>query len=609
MCGGNLEFNEKMTVGACKYCGSTMTLPKDMDESKANLFNRVNHFRRQNDFDKALSAYEAILNIDNSDAEAHWGVVLSRYGIEYVEDPVSHERIPTCHRVQQESIMSDADYLAALENAPDSASRNVYETEAKRISEIQKDILAISAKEEPFDVFICYKETTESRTRSKDSVLAQDIYFHLTQEGFKVFFSRITLEDKLGKAYEPYIFAALNSSKVMVVVGTKPENFNALWVKNEWGRYLALIKKGEKKTLIPAYRDMDPYDLPEEFSNLQAQDMGKIGFIQDLIRGIKKIVLAGEHKELYSNITQTVAQGNVNVDILLERAFIFLEDGNFSSADEYCEKVLDIQPKNSKAYIGKLLAEMKIREESGLALCTKTLDDNNNYQKALRFADTTYKTIILGYNQAILESFEYKVLNKKPGESIAFGKYLQNGYTVDEAEKIKWRILATVDDRAFLISEKCLDCKPYNLDNRDITWEVCSLRKWLNCDFIKSAFNDQEQAQIITTKVANVGIPDFITVAGNNTEDKVFLLSFSEVEKFQKTNFERKACATNYSIANGVFVNQYNNCWWWLRSSGYCQNSAIFIGEDGEINSDGYVDSEYIGVRPALWMHLKSENV
>lgn len=124
-------------------------------------------------------------------------------------------------------------------------------------------------------------------------MLANDLYHQLTQEGFKVFFARITLEDKLGTAYEPYIFAALNSAKVMVVLGTKPEYFNAVWVKNEWSRYLALVKtSGGRKLLIPAYKDMDPYDLPEEFSHLQAQDMGKLGFMQDLIRGIKKIVPA-----------------------------------------------------------------------------------------------------------------------------------------------------------------------------------------------------------------------------------------------------------------------------------------------------------------------------
>jgi hypothetical protein len=72
-----------------------------------------------NEFDKALAAYESILDEDNSNAEAHWGVALCRYGIEYVEDPRTHERIPTCHRAQFSSILADADYLAALELTSD----------------------------------------------------------------------------------------------------------------------------------------------------------------------------------------------------------------------------------------------------------------------------------------------------------------------------------------------------------------------------------------------------------------------------------------------------------------------------------------------------------
>jgi len=291
MCGGNIEAVEGATFATCEHCGTTSTLPKASDERKANLFNRANHFRRQNDFDKAMQAYENILNEDSSAAEAHWGVVLSKYGIEYVEDPATRQKVPTCHCVQSESILADADYLAALENAEDSYTRSLYEDEAKKISEIQKGILAISSKEQPYDVFICYKETGENGDRTKDSVIAQDIHDHLAKEGLRVFFARITLEDKLGQQYEPYIFSALNSAKVMLAIGTRKEHFEAVWVKNEWSRFLALRKKDPSRTLIPCYRDMDPYDLPDELANLglQAQDMGKIGFVQDLIRNLKKI--------------------------------------------------------------------------------------------------------------------------------------------------------------------------------------------------------------------------------------------------------------------------------------------------------------------------------
>jgi predicted RNase H-like nuclease (RuvC/YqgF family) len=114
--------------------------------------------------------------------------------------------------------------------------------------------------------------------------------------GYRVFFSRITLEGKLGFEYEPYIFAALNSAKVMIIVGTSVEHYNAAWVKNEWIRFLSIMKKERGRLLIPCYQNMNPYDLPDELSMLQAQDMGKIGFLQDLAHGVKK-VLGGREKD------------------------------------------------------------------------------------------------------------------------------------------------------------------------------------------------------------------------------------------------------------------------------------------------------------------------
>ena len=361
MCGGSLKIENNESVAVCEYCGTRQTLPKLDDEKRANLYDRANHFRRNNEFDKAEGIYEQILNEDNTDAEAYWSLVLCRYGIEYVEDPVSHKRVPTVNRAQFTSVFDDDNYKSALKYADDS-QRRIYEEEAREINEIQKGILEISQKEDPFDIFICYKESDEDGKRTSDSVLAQDLYYQLKQEGFKVFFSRITLENKLGSAYEPYIFAALNSAKVMVVLGTKSEFFNAVWVKNEWSRYLAAIKSGAKKILIPAYKDMDPYDLPEEFSHLQALDMSKLGFMQDLIRGIKKLVQVDTPKATVVKGT-VVSRENTNVAPFLKRAFIFLEDGDWDSANEYCEKVLDIDPENASAYLGKLLSELHVRKQ------------------------------------------------------------------------------------------------------------------------------------------------------------------------------------------------------------------------------------------------------
>ena len=137
MCGGDIQFQQGDTVGQCEYCGSSSTIPVVDEEQRLNRYNRANHFRCLCDFDKAITAYERILEENDSDAEAHWGVVLSRYGIEYVEDPVTKNRIPTCHRVQVESILADADYLATLKFAPDTLSRNLYEKQAKEIAEVR----------------------------------------------------------------------------------------------------------------------------------------------------------------------------------------------------------------------------------------------------------------------------------------------------------------------------------------------------------------------------------------------------------------------------------------------------------------------------------------
>ena len=449
MCGGTLEIQSGSTVAECEYCGAKQTLPRLDDERRVNLYDRANHFRRNNEFDKASAIYEQILAEDNTDAEAYWSLVLCRYGIEYVEDPTSHRRVPTVNRAQFTSIFDDANYKSALKYA-DTYQKIIYEEESKAINEIQKGILAISQKEEPFDVFICYKETDASGRRTHDSVLAQELYYQLKQEGFKVFFARITLEDKLGTAYEPYIFAALNSAKVMVVLGTKPEFFNAVWVKNEWSRYLSLIKQGEKKILIPAYKDMDPYDLPTEFSHLQAQDMSKLGFMQDLIRGIKKIL--GKDKKSAESVGERVVANTEgqNTAPLLRRAFLFLEDGEFDNANEYAEKVLDINPECAEAYVVKLLIEHKLIKPSDLATCSSPISNSPNYQKAIRFASPEYRETIEGYNNTIIKRID----TARKDEIYSRGVELMLDHRFDEAVQCFEKITSHKDS-----AKKIDDCK------------------------------------------------------------------------------------------------------------------------------------------------------
>ncbi|MBQ3015840.1 MAG: leucine-rich repeat protein [Clostridia bacterium] len=407
MCGGSLEVTAGAGIVECEYCGTQQTLPKTTDDGLQSLFNRAHLLRQKCEFDKAEALYEKILEANGNEAEAYWGVILCKFGIEYVEDPKTYKRIPTCHRTSYDSIIADEYYKKALECA-DSTQKAIYEAEARVIDDIQKNILAISSREEPYDVFICYKESDESGARTQDSVIANDIYYQLTAEGYKVFYAAITLEDKLGSAYEPIIFAALNSAKVMLAIGTKPEYFNAVWVKNEWSRFLKMIKNDRSKLLIPCYRDMDAYELPEEFAHLQAQNMGKIGFINDVVRGIKKVIVKDEPRAAAAIKEAPIGAepGAGNVSALLRRAYMFLEDKNWDSAEEYCEKVLDIDPENAEAYLGKLLGEYKLESKAALRESGIRFDESANYRKILKFGDEALTTELRGYIEETIKKNE-----------------------------------------------------------------------------------------------------------------------------------------------------------------------------------------------------------
>ena len=730
ICGGTLNVTEGSTTAVCEYCGNTQTVSKSRDEVIQNLLNRANHLRSICEFDKAQRTYEKVLEYDENDAEAHFGLLLSKYGIEYVKDPATGKYIPTCHRVQYESILTDGDYIAAIENA-DLSQQPVYTAQVVEISRIQKDILGVVKNEKPFDVFICYKETDANGKRTIDSVIANDIYYELTEAGFKVFFAAITLEDKLGQEYEPYIFAALHSAKVMLVVGTKPEYFNAVWVKNEWSRYLKLMKTDRSRTLIPCYRDMDAYDLPDEFSHLQAQDMSKIGFINDVVRGIRKLFTNENDSEVISAAAAPVAPPAgvySNTVPLLERAFMFLEDGKWDDANDYCEKVLDADPKNARAYLGKLMAELKVKNEDKLKDLAMPFDSNSNYSKALRFGDEKLVTKLRGDNDFIRERNENDRLtkiynsakgamsiaksesayldaaqifesisgwkdadeqieickqkieeikakeeaerlekerkaeierkeaeciakrNKKiaiittpivcafiafmivlnamqnkndfiatygqnvydkfglvvEGKYIKFGAYEQDNNTSNGKEDIEWLVLEVKDGKALVISKYALDYKPYNTSRTDVTWETCTLRNWLNNDFINAAFSADEKAMIPTVAVPADENPEYSTNPGWTTWDQVFLLSITEVNQYLSSSSARQCEPTNYAVTNGASKSNSGSRWW-LRSPGYSQNFAADVSRGGTVSEFGdYVDDDDHAVRPARWIDLSN---
>ncbi len=432
MCGGTIEFNQGDTVGVCDSCGTKQTLPNVNDDAISSLYNRANTLRIKSEFDRAEELYNKIIASDETQAEAYWGIILCKFGIEYVEDPKTFKRVPTCHRTSFDAITADEDFKLAVKYG-DAEQKKLYRAEAKAIDAIQKDILNIAKNEKPFDIFICYKETDESGKRTQDSVIANEIYHQLTQEGFKVFYAAITLEDKLGQEYEPYIFAALNSAKVMLVIGSRPEYFTAVWVKNEWSRFLKLMKKDRSKLLIPCYKDMDAYELPDDFAHLQAQDMSKIGFINDVVRGVKKVIHPAAEKVPIFTSFAAAMPAHVGIAPLLQRIELFLEDGEFDRANDFCENVLNIEPTNADAYIFKLLVEYKCYSKNDLSSLMSSIKESKNFAKVIRFGNDDQKAYIQNAENAIQARIK-KLAEEEASRKKAEEEERQRTIEADESE-------------------------------------------------------------------------------------------------------------------------------------------------------------------------------
>ena len=227
---------------------------------------------------------------------------------------------------------------------------------------------------------------------------------------------------------------------------------------------------------------------------------------------------------------------------------------------------------------------------------TKKVQKKNKY-----FLPIIGMLILLG----ITGFFVYNKSEYKVGKTIEFGNYPQDK---DGTEKpIEWIVMKKEGNQVLLLSKYVLDAKPYNKELEDVTWETSDIRQWLNNEFYTTAFNKAEKAKIQTSLIKNEDNSKYGTNGGNDTEDKVFLLSEKETETLFSNKEERIAKATEYATKSGVYVNEEKAACWWLRSPGYKSDNAAEVDYDGWVYRHGYdVDGNHDGVRPALHLNLQS---
>jgi hypothetical protein len=182
-----------------------------------------------------------------------------------------------------------------------------------------------------------------------------------------------------------------------------------------------------------------------------------------------------------------------------------------------------------------------------------------------------------------------------PCSTVEFGRYFIKDET--ERESMRWSVLSVEYDRVLLITEKCIEIKWYHCEYAETDWEHCSLREWLNHDFMHTAFNSAEQKRIPVTVNENNSC--------NRTADRIFLLSIDEAGKLFHGNMDRKCEVTPYVRLNknGVYNEDLVGDWL-LRSAGLSKNLVAFVACNGEIREKGCIVQARVPIRPAVWVKL-----
>ena len=404
MCGSNLEIEDSITVCKCEKCGTSQTVPDIEDDKELKLFERAGRLRFNCDFDKAAGIYNTITDSYPEEAEGYWGLVLCKYGIEYA-DNASGKKVPVCHRISYDSVMDDEDFELVMENS-DSESRAIFREEAKIIEENRKKYIQIAESEQPYDIYISYRAKDDNGDKTAVSEIAGHLYNKLTSAGYRVFLSEAALKGKKRSDCEPYIYSALNSANVMLALGTSYDDYNDVWVKNEWNRYLEIAEKNKNKCLIPCYKDVDEYDIPKEFAGLKVCQLGNDDTFNNIMAEIANVV---KPESVNQSAPQTEPAEEIEleeieiiepVDInkLLDEGFAAIADKNWKEANKLFFQVLDEEPDNSKAYWGQLLVQQECTNAREMA-------DNLYLQVIGNTSDNTYELEIRDRRQEIKDKY------------------------------------------------------------------------------------------------------------------------------------------------------------------------------------------------------------
>ncbi len=555
VCGGELVFDTTTSVYRCRCCRATYE-KKEQDVTLQTDMRQALNLRQSAKFVEARDIYKRVIaeHPDEDLSDAYWGLFLCEQNVLFEVDGKG-EMFPSFYRVTGDDASESpaCDKAIAYARRHDRGKMDVFCDLADRIDTAKRKYRTIAETTKPYDIFICFKKTGDDGKITPDTQLATDLYNDLARD-YNVFFSEKSLHGTVVREYEPNIYYALYTAKVMLLLCSKKEYIESQWLRNEWGRFTKFSKDAEGKAIIPIFLDgFNPSNLPDELWHEQGIADGR-HLLRDLGDALKKIIHPVDEVEEMKR--------------------------------QFEEMMRVFQTTQAKQPVSTLSVSATQTEEEQ--------ERKAEEERKRREAEETRRKV----EEA-----------KKSEKELTFGSY----YKDSESSKspIEWIVLKREGNKALLISKYGIDCRPYNPKKSKTTWETAPLREWLNNEFLNTAFSRAEQSRIQSTRVVT---PDrkvsWRTVKGGNpTTDKIFLLSIDEAKQYFSSNDDRRKCApTAYAVSKGAYRWDKNGCgWWWLRSPGNIQNFAAYVFHGGGVSGDGrYVDSTFGCVRPALWVNLDS---
>lgn len=526
-CGAPIRFTEEQRgkEGVCDFCRGKIIFP----QINAKQMNRANELRIRREYDSARHIYENLLFEHKEDPAIWWGIFLCDYGIEYVLE--NDRRVITINRMQYESVFENEAYKKAIELC-DKELKQCYNEEAVQIQHIQDQLQLLVQREEQYDVFISYKETDDTTSeRTLDSVIAEKIYDKLTDNGYKVFFSRVSLKTEIGRNYEAKIFSALNTSPLMIVVACSREHVMADWVKNEWGRFLKMMQTNAEKYLIPVYSSVDIRDLPAQIRRFEGINAGEIGYLDYILENVERRVKGKRRNRISEEVHQLrlVAMGE-----LLERAEKNLRNQMYQDADNLYDQILDVDITCATAWWGKLRAATYDFNHP-FEYETNVLH-KQYYDKAMKYADEKEKTLFK--NDVSQNENKIKVYADELGK-----------YALDEVRNCRYTNAEKMLEEVFSIYQ-----------NSSISWwaKLGVLTTNFNVDYLDPSVFEAEQYQSELEEAKNRAYE----LVESDDERKMYERDIEAYQLSVEKSYARKLFSEIMSDTNGFkefFENDKSN--------------------------------------------------